>query len=149
MTFQTKQEHRQIRTLFFIGKIDAELFARCSLLGCLLVVARCSLLLVAHYFLLAVPYFLLIPHHFCFVAHYFLLFASYFLFIYFIYIGFFNYLGFKPFCYKAEIVRTLLHCDFKIRSSWFLFHEEVVEIKHYLEKNYDPLSFVDKQSSFL
>ena len=55
----------------------------------------------------------------------------------------------KPFSYNDEIVRTLLHRDLKIRSSWFLFHEAVVEIKHYLEKNYNPLSFVDKQSSFL
>ena len=44
-----------------------------------------------------------------------------------------NYLGFTPFSYKVEFVRTLLHCTFMI-SSWFLFHEEVVEIKHYLEK---------------
>ena len=55
----------------------------------------------------------------------------------------------KPFSYNDEIVRTLLHRDLKIRSSWFLFHEAVVKIKHYLEKNYNPLSFVDKQSSFL
>ena len=55
----------------------------------------------------------------------------------------------KPFSYNDEIVRTLLHRDLKIRSSWFLFHETIVEIKHYLEKNYNPLSFVDKQSSFL
>ena len=32
-----------------------------------------------------------------------------------------------------------------ISSSWFLFHEEVVKIKHYLEKKSYPLSFVDKQ----
>ena len=97
-----------MRTLFFIGKIDAELFARCSLLGWLLVVDRWSLLLVSHYFLLAVPYFLLIVHHFCFVAHYLLLFAYYFLFICFIYIGFFtNDLGFKPICYKVEIVNFI------------------------------------------
>ena len=35
-----------------------------------------------------------------------------------------------------------------ISSSWFLFHEEVVKIKRYLEKNYYPLSFVDKQVKF-
>ena len=35
-----------------------------------------------------------------------------------------------------------------INSSWFLFHEEVVKIKHYLEKNSYPLSFVDKQVKF-
>ena len=32
-----------------------------------------------------------------------------------------------------------------ISSSWFLFHEDVVEIKHYLEKSSYSLSFVDKQ----
>ena len=35
-----------------------------------------------------------------------------------------------------------------ISSSWFLFHEEVVEIKHYLEKHSGLLSFVDKQVKF-
>ena len=35
-----------------------------------------------------------------------------------------------------------------ISSNWFLFHEEVVKIKHYLEKNSYPLSFVDKQVKF-
>ena len=33
-------------------------------------------------------------------------------------------------------------------SSCFLFHEGVVEIKHYLEKNSYPLTFVDKQVKF-
>ena len=32
-----------------------------------------------------------------------------------------------------------------ISSSWFLFHEEIVKIKHYFEKYPYPLSFVDKQ----
>ena len=32
-----------------------------------------------------------------------------------------------------------------INSSWFHFH---VKIKHYLEKNSYPLSFVDKQVKF-
>ena len=35
-----------------------------------------------------------------------------------------------------------------ISSSWFLFHEEVVKIKHYSEKYSYPLSFVDKQVMF-
>ena len=34
-----------------------------------------------------------------------------------------------------------------ISSGWFLFHE-VVEIKHYLEKNSYPLSLVGKQVKF-
>ena len=46
-----------------------------------------------------------------------------------------NYLGFTPFSYKVGLVRTLLHRAFMISSSsWFLFHEEIVKIKHYLEK---------------
>ena len=36
-----------------------------------------------------------------------------------------------------------------ISSSWFLFHEEIVKIKHYLEKNSYPLSYVDKQIKFV
>ena len=35
-----------------------------------------------------------------------------------------------------------------ISSSWFLFHDEVVKIKYYLEKNSYPLSFLDKQVNF-
>ena len=42
-----------------------------------------------------------------------------------------NYLGFTLFSYKVGIVRTLLHRTFIISSSWFLFHEEIVKIKHY------------------
>ena len=49
---------------------------------------------------------------------------------------------------KLGLVRTLLHRAFTISSSWFLFHEEVVRIKHYLEKNSYPLSFVNKQVKF-
>ena len=35
-----------------------------------------------------------------------------------------------------------------ISSTWFIFHEEIVKIKHYLEKNSYPLDFVDKQIKF-
>ena len=49
-----------------------------------------------------------------------------------------NYLGFTPFCYKVGLVRTLLHRAFMINSSWFLFNEEIVKIKHYLEKLLSP-----------
>ena len=35
-----------------------------------------------------------------------------------------------------------------ISINWFLFHEEVLKIKHYLEKNSYPLVFVDKQVKF-
>ena len=59
-----------------------------------------------------------------------------------------NYLGFTPFSYKVGLVRTLLHCACLISSSWFLFHEEIAKIMHYLEKNSYPLGFVDKQINF-
>ena len=36
----------------------------------------------------------------------------------------------------------------RLVSSWFLFHEEIVKIQHYLEKNSYPLGFVDKQIKF-
>ena len=36
-----------------------------------------------------------------------------------------------------------------IRSSSFLFHEEVAKIKYYLEKSSYPLSFIDKQVRLL
>ena len=49
-----------------------------------------------------------------------------------------NYLGFTPFSYKVGLVRTLLHRAFMISSSWFLFNEEIVKIKHYLEKLLSP-----------
>ena len=45
-----------------------------------------------------------------------------------------NYLGFAPFSYTVGLVRTSLHRAFMISSSWFLFNEEIVKIKHYLEK---------------
>ena len=48
----------------------------------------------------------------------------------------FYYLRFTPFSYKVGLVRTLLHCAFMISSNWFLFHEEVVKLKHYLEKKF-------------
>ena len=35
-----------------------------------------------------------------------------------------------------------------ISSSWFLFRDEVVKIKHHLGKNSYPLTFVDKQVKF-
>ena len=45
-----------------------------------------------------------------------------------------NYLGFAPFSYQLGLVRTLLHRAFMTSSSWFLFHKEIVKIRHYLEK---------------
>ena len=46
-----------------------------------------------------------------------------------------NYLGFTPF--PLDLLE--LYCiAFMISSSWFLFHEEIVKIKHYLEKLLSP-----------
>ena len=59
-----------------------------------------------------------------------------------------NYLCFTPFSYKVGLVRTLLHRAFIISSSWFLFDEETVKVKDYLEKNSYPMGFVDKQIKF-
>ena len=61
-----------------------------------------------------------------------------------------NYLGFTPFSYKVGLVRTLLHRAFMISSSWFLFHEEIVKIKHYLGRKLIPcVLLISKLSSFL
>ena len=59
-----------------------------------------------------------------------------------------DYLGFTLFSYKVRLVRTLLDRAFMISSSWFLFYEEVVKIKHYLEKKSHSLSFIDKKVKF-
>ena len=45
-----------------------------------------------------------------------------------------TYLGFTPFSYKVGLVRTLINRAFMISSSWFLFNEEIIKIKYYLEK---------------
>ena len=55
-----------------------------------------------------------------------------------------NYLGFILFSHKVGIVRTLLNRAFLISSSWLLFHEGIVKIKHHLEKHSYLLSFIDK-----
>ena len=48
------------------------------------------------------------------------------------------YLSFTPLSYKIGLVKTLIHRAFKIYSSWCLFHDEVNNIKKYLEKNSYP-----------
>ena len=51
-------------------------------------------------------------------------------------IGFFtNYLSFTPLSYKIGFVKTLIHRAFKICSDWWLFHDEVNNIKNYFEKS--------------
>ena len=49
-----------------------------------------------------------------------------------------NYLGFTHFSYKAGLVRTFLHHAFMTSSSWFLFHEGIVNIKYCFEKFLSP-----------
>ena len=59
-----------------------------------------------------------------------------------------NYLGFTLLSYKIGLVKTLIHCAFKICSNWCLFHDEVNNIKKYLEKNSYPMNFIcEKQIS--
>ena len=56
-----------------------------------------------------------------------------------------NYLSFTPLSYKIGLVKTLIHRTFKICRSCFLFHDEVNNIKKYLEKNSYPMSFIDRE----
>ena len=44
--------------------------------------------------------------------------------------------------------RTLTHHAFMISSSWFLFQKELVKIKHNLENNFYPLSFIENKLSY-
>ena len=52
------------------------------------------------------------------------------------------------FRFPYGLVRSFLHRAFIISSSWFLFHEEVIKTKHFIEKSSYFLSFVDKQVKF-
>ena len=56
-----------------------------------------------------------------------------------------NYLSFTPLSYKIGLVKTLIHRAFKICSNWCLFHDEVNNIKKYLEKNSYPMNFIDRE----
>ena len=56
-----------------------------------------------------------------------------------------NYLSFTPFLYKIGLVKTLIHCDFKICSNWCLFHAEANNIKKYLEKIWCPKNFINRE----
>ena len=47
-----------------------------------------------------------------------------------------DYLNFTPLFYKTGLVKTLIHCAFKICSYWCLFHDEVNNIKKCLEKTH-------------
>ena len=52
-----------------------------------------------------------------------------------------NYLSFAPLSYKIDLVKTLIHCAFKICSNWHLFHDEVNNIKKY---SYS-MNFIDRK----
>ena len=56
-----------------------------------------------------------------------------------------NYLNFTPLFYQIGLVKTLIHHAFKISSNWCLFHDEVNNIKKYLEKNSYPKNFIDRE----
>ena len=40
-------------------------------------------------------------------------------------------------------MKTLVYRSFKICSNWCLFHDEVIKMRMYLEKNSYPKSFID------
>ena len=56
-----------------------------------------------------------------------------------------NYMSFTPFSFKIGLVKTLLNRAFNICSSWFYFHEEVVNITHFLQKNMFPPHVIDRE----
>ena len=56
-----------------------------------------------------------------------------------------NHLCFTPLSYKIDLAKTLIHRAFKICSNWCLFHDEVNNIKKYLEKNSYPKNFIDRE----
>ena len=55
------------------------------------------------------------------------------------------YLCFTPLSYKIGLVKTFIRHAFKICSNCCLFHDEVNNIKKYLEKNSYPMSFIDRE----
>ena len=55
------------------------------------------------------------------------------------------YLCFTPLSHKIGLVKTFIRRAFKICSNCCLFHDEVNNIKKYLEKNSYPMSFIDRE----
>ena len=51
---------------------------------------------------------------------------------------FVNYSSLTPFPYLECLVKTSSPCAFMTSSSWFVFHEDVIKIKHYLDKKLSP-----------
>ena len=61
-----------------------------------------------------------------------------------------NFSSFTPFSYKIGLIKILIHRTYAISSSWDLFHDELENTNHFLEKNMYSPYFIDKQiKSFL
>ena len=60
-----------------------------------------------------------------------------------------NISSFTPFSYKIGLIKTLIHQTCAISSSWNLFHDEIKNTKHLLEKNMYPPYLIDKQIKLL
>ena len=56
-----------------------------------------------------------------------------------------SFLSFTPFSYKIGLIKTLIHRTYAISCSWNLFHDEIENTKHLLEKNMYPPYLIDKQ----
>ena len=56
-----------------------------------------------------------------------------------------NFTSFAPFSYKIGLIKTLLHCAFKVSSSWNFFDQEKQKIENLLMKNLHPSYLIDKE----
>ena len=56
-----------------------------------------------------------------------------------------NFTSFTPFSYKIGLIKTLLHRDFEISSSWNSLDQEKRQIKNLLMKNLYPSRLIDKE----
>ena len=54
---------------------------------------------------------------------------------------------FTPFSYKIGLIKTLIHCTYKISSSWASFNEDISKVKHLLMKNMYKLPYRDSFSN--
>ena len=64
-------------------------------------------------------------------------------------IGFYNnFSSSTHFSYRIGLIKTLIHQTYVISSSWNLFHDEIKNTKHLLEKNMYPCYLIDKQIIF-
>ena len=55
-----------------------------------------------------------------------------------------NFLSFTPLAYKVGLIRCLLYRAFRINNSWLGFHQDVVKIHEYLQKNCFPKHLLEK-----